>query len=352
MHKRIFGLILTLAVVFSSVAFGECVHEGKLSGAEILWQVAQGEEIFIARGQGLFKNAQELGQELFTSQEHIYDVQYGTEAESYEKGGVQDYNARYVAYYTYQKMLDFIASKKEFFKSKGHKIEIIGKSLQGRNLYAITPERPVAGKKSIVMFGRHHGDEGTANYIIEGFVNLLAQHDDFFEHFQLFLYPMVNPDGAEAMTRYNSKGRDLNRVWGKTPAQALDEVKTIQTHLYRYLNGQYPITIALDMHGSFTQDFIYRVNRNFKGADFFQLQSAFIEHLGRLDQWQNGNIELSDGDPGMSRITLIRDFSINALTHESIRNIPKNQGRDIKELQSQGVALLTSILDLYKAPAL
>ncbi len=24
-------------------------------------------------------------------------------------------------------------------------------------------------KKTIVMFGRHHGDEGTANWIIEGF---------------------------------------------------------------------------------------------------------------------------------------------------------------------------------------
>lgn len=198
------------------------------------------------------------------------------------------------------------------------------------------------------MYGRHHGDEGTANWIIEGFVEKLLSSENFFDRFQLILYPMVNPDGAEAKRRYNSNGYDLNRVWDSNPARSKDEIGIIQTHLKKiYLGKSEEPVIALDMHGSFTRDYIYRVRKTFRDIGFYNLQQSFIDELGSRDPWQAGTFNLSDGDSKMARIYLVRDFEINALTHETPRDIPKRGSRSIETLKSQGVDVFESIMTLY-----
>ena len=54
------------------------------------------------------------------------------------------------------------------------------------------------------------------------------------------------------------------------------------------------------------------------------MQSAFIKQLGKHDSHQNGSAVVSNGHSKMARIYLINKFNINALTHETIRNVPKN----------------------------
>lgn len=259
----------------------------------------------------------------------------------------ETYDRKYKKYYRYSHMQEFIQANSQKFKRQGYRVDVVGKSLRGRNLYAIKPEKIDSQKPIIVMFGRHHGDEGTANWIIEGFVQSLWENG-FFDQYQLVLYPMINPDGAENHTRYNANSRDLNRVWGKTPESSLDEVKTIYTDLAPILKKhKNKIEIVLDMHGSFTEDFIYRVDRSFKTPSFYDMQEEFIQTLGKFDSYQGGNYQLSNGDPSMARIRLINKHGLNALTHESIRNIPKSSPRGIQELKSQGAAVLSSILSLY-----
>ena len=254
----------------------------------------------------------------------------------------KDYNDRYVEYYRYERIQNYIAQKRESLESLGYKIETIGKSLEGRDLYAIYPKTIDPSKETVLMFGRHHGDEGTANWIIEGFLDNYLSDFEVNSKYQLILYPMVNPDGAENKVRYNKSGKDLNRVWDTAASRSKDEVGIIHTHLNGiYLNQNKPI-IALDMHGSFTQDFIYRVKKNYVSRDFYNKQQSFIDELARFDRWQAGNFKLSNGDPKMARIVMVKDFGINALTHESIRDIELNNttNRSIQSLKSQGEAIV------------
>lgn len=257
------------------------------------------------------------------------------------------YNKRYIKYYTYPRMVEYLEKVEGAFSEYGYKIEKAGKSLGNRDLYYVGPKNLDPQKKTIVMFGRHHGDEGTANWIIEGFVNRFLQEAEFRDEYQLVLYPMINPDGAMEQTRYNLNGRDLNRSWSESSGH--DEIVAIHGHLGKKLRKLKKTVIALDMHGSWDEDFIYRVKRGFKGDDFYEMQQDFIDELGAYDPWQAGNYILSNGHPGMARIVLINHYKLHALTHESIRNIPlkNNRGRKLESLVEQGEAIVTAIKNLY-----
>ena len=58
---------------------------------------------------------------------------------------------------------------------------------------------------------------------------------------------------------------------------------------------------------------------------------------------------MSNGEPGMSRIVLVKNFGINALTHETPRDIQINNSakRSIQTLNEHGEAVFTSIKNLY-----
>lgn len=332
-------ITLTL-LIMTSLSHAICVHEKKLSGFELL-DVLNHESAskFHVEVDGVFHPMNKLPK---LNPATLYTVQWGHSKQ------IKGYDDKYIKYYRYSQLQKFIGKNKQAFMQLGYQVKVIGKSIEGRDLYAIYPKEIDHSKKMVLMYGRHHGDEGTANWIIEGFIEKLLTENSFFDRFQLILYPMVNPDGAEARKRYNSRGRDLNRVWNSSPSRSKDEVATIQKHLKSiYLDtGKTPI-IALDMHGSFTRDFVYRVDRSFRDLDFFNTQQRFIDELGSRDQWQAGTYDLSNGDPQMARIYLVRDFGINALTHETPRDISKKGSRSLATLKSQGVDVFQSIMDLY-----
>ena len=105
----------------------------------------------------------------------------------------------------------------------------------------------------------------------------------------------------------------------------------------------------LDMHGSFTDDFIYRVKRNYINPAFYEFQQNFIDELGALDSFQKGNFILSNGHPKMARIVMIKSYGLNALTHETPKNIKiqNSQNRSLLSLEDQGSAVLQAILRQY-----
>src|SRR5690606_11333365 len=260
------------------------------------------------------------------------------------------YDDRYIKYYHYSRVLEFLQEYQTRFEQNDYIVETVGHSLSGRELKVVHPRVLDPNKKLIVMFGRHHGDEGTANWIIEGFVEDFFSKPEVLEEYQLVLYPMVNPDGAENQVRYNNNRYDLNRVWGVTPAQSKDEVISIHSHLEDFVikAGFEPI-ITLDMHGSFTDDFIYRVGSSTFGRSYYHMQQLFIDDLGTRDPWQAGNYILSEGAAGMARIRLAKVHGWHTLTHETPRDIPLNnrQGRSLDTLKAQGIAALETIQALY-----
>lgn len=334
MKKILFSLLLTINI--NAV----CVHEYNIQGYTLLSQLHTMNEktAFYARPDGSFEEMGKLNEVIPTKNYLIQENQSHIE---------KDYNDRYVEYYQYQRVQLFLDEVKPKLEELDYKTEIIGKSLEGRNLYSISPINLDLNKKTVLMFARHHGDEGTANWIVEGFLKKALASQDFNRKFQIVLYPMVNPDGAESKRRYNKKGRDLNRSWDSNPSKSYDEIKIIQTHLNKILLSKMKPVIALDMHGSFTEDFIYRVSKSFSGKEFFNLQQEFISSLSERDLWQAGQYNISNGHKKMSRILLVRDFNINSLTHESIRDIPLSRNRTLDNLKDQGRAIVDTLIELY-----
>lgn len=335
-------LFLSVLIVFH--VFAECVHEAKMSADQILSIKENNQQVFVHVGNAIYKPLSEIKK---LDEKKIYDVQFSHGVKS-----LKGYDDVYLKYYTYDRVNSFLSSNQQLFDSFGYKIEVVGQSIEGRNLYAVFPKDVSATKKTMIMFGRHHGDEGTANWIIEGFVKKLF-HDDnknWFDEYQILLYPMVNPDGAENHSRYNKNGRDLNRSWSLQASREYDEIVFIHNHIRSFWNKiSQNIFIALDMHGSFTEDFIYRVDTRFRDRSFYDKQQQFISELAPLDPWQAGNFQVSNGDPGMARIVFVKHFGINALTHETPRDIKinNNNGRSIQTLEDQGEAVYTVIKSLY-----
>ena len=335
-------VILFLITLLSNYTFAECVHERLLSGFEID-HLKSSFNVYVETKNGIFKkvdNKKIIGLKLYKTQ--LLPKSERSEAE------FSSYNKRFIEYYRFKHIVSYLKSLDSILDNHNYKIEVIGKSLRKRNLYAVYPKKIDPNKKTIIMFGRHHGDEGTANWIIEGFVNEFFNQDQMFhEKFQLILYPMINPDGAEAMSRYNDNGRDLNRSWDKRLEFNYDEVKLVHTHLKKLKKNLKQIPIVLDMHGSFTEDFIYRVDKNFKTHEFYKIQQTFIDQLSSYDTWQNGLFKISNGHKKMARIVMINDYNLNALTHETPRDIKLNQGRDKGNLFVQGYNILDTIKAIY-----
>jgi len=102
-------------------------------------------------------------------------------------------------------------------QSKLMKVEVIGQSVKGRNLYAMKFSSTEFGRDTskikVLIFAQQHGNEPSGK---EGALLLAAQllkpeNRYLFDRIDLALIPQVNPDGSEMNRRRNSDGADLNR---------------------------------------------------------------------------------------------------------------------------------------------
>lgn len=91
-------------------------------------------------------------------------------------------------------------------------IKILGESVEKRPIYSISLG---SGSKRILMWSQMHGNESTTTKAVFDVLKYIKNNRSFrdyiLENFTICILPMVNPDGALAYTRANSKMVDLNR---------------------------------------------------------------------------------------------------------------------------------------------
>ena len=245
-------------------------------------------------------------------------------------------------YYNYFQLLNYLGFVEKGLNNIGYKIISLGRSVQGRILYAILPKKIDLEKKTVVMFFRQHGDEDAQNWIMEGLINAIIANQilGWPDNQQFIIYPMINPDGADMITRYNANGYDLNRVWNSPK----DEIIIIRSHIDTLINQlNLKVSIVWDMHGS-REDFIYRMPPSIVTPEYYDLQSNVIWTLGKYDPWHNGSFIHSGGDPGMARIVMAATYGLNALTHETV---DYDSIRTVVEYRSQGVAMYKAMIELF-----
>jgi len=144
------------------------------------------------------------------------------------------------------------------------KVEVIGQSVKGRNLYALkfSSSRFGADKSKIkvLVFAQQHGNEQSGK---EGAL-LLAQdllkpgNSYLFDKIDLALVPQMNPDGSEVNERRNAHGVDLNRNH-----LILNEPETIALHSFfdKYL---FDVTADVHEYSPYGEEWIkYGYRKNF-----------------------------------------------------------------------------------------
>ncbi len=126
-------------------------------------------------------------------------------------------------YHSYQEIIDLMDSLVTHFPDICKK-EVYGTSIEGRELSALKISDSVQYDQTepeIAFDGSIHGDEiGGAENLVR-FARMLCLEygndpyiTDLIDNREIWIYCLANPDGFEAIVRYNSNGVDLNRDWG------------------------------------------------------------------------------------------------------------------------------------------
>lgn len=130
------------------------------------------------------------------------------------------------------------------------RLDVIGQTLDGRDLDRLTIGTPGADKKSLWVTARQHPGETMAEWAAEGFLErLLDEADpvarDVLKRAVVHVVPNMNPDGsARGHLRTNAKGINLNREWDKASLENSPEVYGVLEQM-----DQTGVDLFLDMHG-------------------------------------------------------------------------------------------------------
>ena len=107
------------------------------------------------------------------------------------------------------------------------KDEVIGRSVEGRELHLLTisnPAVPDSGKPVVWLMCRQHAWESGTSFVGEGAIKFLLSDEgrSYRDRVIFKIFPMVDPDGcAHGGVRFNRKGYDVNRNWDTAdPASA------------------------------------------------------------------------------------------------------------------------------------
>ena len=120
--------------------------------------------------------------------------------------------------YSYDRLHSMLA---ELARSSHVRVEVIGKSVLGRDLHQVTVTnlaRPDAGKKVIWMQARQHAWEAGTSFLLEGALRFVTSEDPAARKLRdenIFVFvPMINPDSVvRGEVRCNVNGFDPNRQW-------------------------------------------------------------------------------------------------------------------------------------------
>ena len=129
-------------------------------------------------------------------------------------------------------------------------LDVIGETLDGRDIDRLIVGEPGDGKKTLWITARQHPGESMAEWAAEGLLERLLDDNDPVAHDLLnkavvHIVPNMNPDGSfRGHLRTNAKGVNLNREWDKASAENSPEVKCVLDAM-----EETGVDFFLDMHG-------------------------------------------------------------------------------------------------------
>lgn len=132
-------------------------------------------------------------------------------------------------------------------------ITTIGSTVEGRDLEIIRIGEPNAEYR-VFLRARAHPWEAGGNWVLEGLIHRLLSGDPAAEQFlaraSVFIMPMANKDGvARGRTRFNLRGKDLNRDWNNPADPHLaPENHALERWLRAKIEANQAPHLALELH--------------------------------------------------------------------------------------------------------
>lgn len=160
-------------------------------------------------------------------------------------------NSIYVAFfapYSLERHADLIARALDTGLAD---LEILGQSIDARNLDLLTIGEPAEEKLTFWVTARQHPGETMAEWWVEGFLDRLLDATDktarrLRQNVAFFIVPNMNPDGSHrGYLRTNAAGIDLNRAW-KAPNPKLSP----EVYFTRHRMFKSEPDLILDIHGT------------------------------------------------------------------------------------------------------
>lgn len=197
----------------------------------------------------------------------------------------------------------------------------IGKTAEGRPLEIVRVGRLEAPYR-VYLRARAHAWEPGGNWVVEGLVNRLLENDAEAKRdlamYCVYVMPMANKDGvARGRTRFNVRGKDLNRDWNR-PA---DPVLAPENHaLESWLKGtiergQAP-HLALELHND-GNGFLHISRPPIAGLERYLARMKTLEGLLRKHTWfTEGSTKESFRNAGTLGEGWLERFGIDAVVHE------------------------------------
>jgi hypothetical protein len=160
---------------------------------------------------------------------------------AHERGLLSEDHRKLEKTISYSEMETFLAS----VEGKGPvRVSVEGRTAQGRAIYLVhltTAPPGAAPAWKVLFYAQQHGDEISGKDALLFLVRDIARTPSLLPpDVDLWIFPMMNPDGAEAGTRRNAAGADLNR-----DHIALEQPET--QALYRVVRRVRP-HVAVDGH--------------------------------------------------------------------------------------------------------
>ena len=201
------------------------------------------------------------------------------------------------------------------------RITTIGKTAEGRDLEIVRIGNPAAPYRVFVR-ARAHPWEAGSNWVAEGLIQRLLRDDAeakrFLRLYSVTVLPMANKDGvARGRTRFNLRGRDLNRNWDK-PADP--ELAPENAVLERWLEGEIAAGrrphLALELHND-GNGRLHVSRPPVPELDRHLARMAIFEELLRSKTWfTEGSTNAAFRNSGTLGDGWLERYGIDAAVHE------------------------------------
>ena len=203
------------------------------------------------------------------------------------------------------------------------RITAIGWTVQRRELEMIRVGRPDAPHRVLIRARAHPWEPG-GNWVIEGLLDRLLSEESsaarYLDRYAVDIMPMANKDGvARGMTRFNLRGKDLNRNWDQpADGELAPENAALEKWLQTAIAAGHRPDLMLDFHNdAYGRLHISRPELDPDALAAYLARMEHLEQVLRAHTWfTEGSTRSTFRNPGSIGEGLLARYGIAAVVHE------------------------------------